>query len=126
MNMKTKHYILLMVIAISAFSVAAKKAFMADDLIGTWKYLISDVPPEYESGFLVFEQKENKTVGYVEAAEKNEMKELNVDQGKVTFMTENQNGAFKYSFMQKGDTLTGMIESQYGNFPIKAVRQAKR
>ncbi|WP_192579284.1 hypothetical protein [Dyadobacter aurulentus] len=124
--MKTKRYILLMVIVIGAFSIAARKALTADDLAGTWKYLISDVPPEYESGFLVFEQKENKTVGYVEAAEKNEMKELAVDQGKVTFTTENQNGVFKYSFMQKGDTLTGMIGSQYGDFPIMAVRQAKK
>jgi hypothetical protein len=115
-----------MVIAISVCSVAARKAFTADDLVGTWKYLISDVPPEYESGLLVFEQKENKTVGYVEAAEKNEMQGLTVDQGKVSFTTENQNGVFKYSFTQKGDTLTGMIGSQYGDFPIKAVRQAKK
>lgn len=124
--MKTKHYIFLMVVAISVFSMAAQKAFTADDLAGTWKYLISDVPPEYESGSLVFEQKENKTVGYVESAEKNEMKELTVAQGKVTFTTENQNGVFKYSFIQKGDTLTGMIASQYGDFPIKAVRQVKK
>lgn len=124
--MKTKHYIFLMVIALAAFSMAARKAFTADDLVGTWKYLISDVPPEYESGSLVFEQKESKTVGYVESAEKNEMKELTVDQGKVTFTTENQNGVFKYSFIQKGDTLTGMIASQYGDFPIKAIKQAKR
>jgi hypothetical protein len=124
--MKAKRYVLLMVIAISVCSVAARKAFTADDLVGTWKYLISDVPPEYESGLLVFEQKENKTVGYVEAAEKNEMQGLTVDQGKVSFTTENQNGVFKYSFTQKGDTLTGMIGSQYGDFPIKAVRQAKK
>lgn len=124
--MKTRRYILLMVIAISVCSVAARRALVADDLVGTWKYLISDVPAEYESGFLVFEQKDNKTVGYVEAAEKNEMQGLTVDQGKVTFTTENQNGVFKYSFMQKGDTLTGMIGSQYGDFPIKAVRQAKK
>ncbi|WP_439584160.1 hypothetical protein [Dyadobacter bucti] len=124
--MKTKHYILLTFIAVSLCSMAARKAFTADDLVGTWKYLISDVPPEYESGFLVFEQKENKTVGYVEAAEKNEMQGLTVDQDKVTFTTENQNGVFKYSFVQKGDTLTGMIGSQYGDFPITAVRQAKK
>ncbi|WP_166444596.1 hypothetical protein [Dyadobacter bucti] len=124
--MKTKHYILLTFIAVSLCSMAARKAITADDLVGTWKYLISDVPPEYESGFLVFEQKENKTVGYVEAAEKNEMQGLTVDQDKVTFTTENQNGVFKYSFVQKGDTLTGMIGSQYGDFPITAVRQAKK
>ncbi|WAC11415.1 hypothetical protein [Dyadobacter pollutisoli] len=123
--MKTKYYF-LMVIAIGIFSIAAKTAVTADDLVGTWKYLISDVPPEYESGFFIFEQKENKTVGYVEAAEKQEVKELNVDQGKVTFTTENQNGVFKYSLMQKGDTLTGIISSQYGDFPIKAVKGAKK
>lgn len=115
-----------MIIAISVFSVAARKAFTADDLVGTWKYMISDVPAEYQTGTLVFEQKENKTVGYVEGAEKNEMKGLTVDQGKVTFTTENQNGAFKYSLMQKGDTLTGTIASQYGDFGIKAVRQANK
>lgn len=124
--MKTKFYIFIMVMIVGVFSMAARKAFTADDLVGTWKYLISDVPPEYESGFLVFEQKDNKTVGYVESAEKNEMQELTVNQGKVTFSTENQNGVFKYSFTQKGDTLTGMIGSQYGDFPIKAVRQANK
>ncbi|WP_026351036.1 hypothetical protein [Dyadobacter beijingensis] len=124
--MKTRHYFFLMVIAMGVLSMAARMAFTADDLVGTWKYLISDVPPEYESGLLIFEQKDNKTVGWVEAAEKNEIKELMVDQGKVTFMTENDHGAFKYSFTQKGDTLTGTIGSQYGDFPIKAVRQAKK
>ncbi len=123
--MKTKRYILLLVISISVLSIAAQKAFTADDLAGTWKYMISDVPAEYQSGSLVFEQKDNKTTGYVESAEKNQMQDLVVNQGKVTFTTENQNGIFKYNFSQKGDTLTGMIASQYGDFAIKAVRQAK-
>lgn len=123
--MRAKHYIFLLVVSISVFSIAARKAFTADDLVGTWKYLISDVPAEYQSGSLVFEQKDNKTTGYVESAEKNQMQDLVVNQGKVTFTTENQNGVFKYNFAQKGDTLTGMIASQYGDFAIKAVRQAK-
>ncbi|NIJ54493.1 hypothetical protein [Dyadobacter arcticus] len=123
--MKTKYHF-LMVIAIGIFSIAATRSITADDLVGTWKYLISDVPAEYESGFLKFEQKDNKTVGYVEAAEKQEVKDLTMDQGKVTFSTENQNGVFKYSLVQKGDTLTGLISSQYGDFPIKAVREAKK
>ena len=61
----------------------------------------------------------------MESTEKNEMKGIAVDQGKVTFSTESQNGTFKYSLMQKGDTLTGMIATQYGDFDVKAVRQAK-
>lgn len=122
--MKVKHY-LLMVIAIGLGSIAATKAILPADIIGTWKYLISDVPPEYESGFFTFEQKDNKTVGYAGDTEKQEMKELVVDQEKVTFTIENQAGVFKYSFAQKGDTLTGIISSQYGDFPIKAVRDKK-
>ena len=114
-----------MVIAISFCSVAAKNAFTADDLVGTWKYMISDVPAEYQTGSLVFEQKDNKLSGYVESSAKNEMKGLAVDQGKVTFTTENGSGVFKYSLVQKGDTLTGMIASQYGDFGIKAVKQGK-
>ena len=123
--MKTKLYT-LMILAVAIFSIAAQKSIIADDLIGTWKYMISDVPPEYESGFLIFEQKENKTVGYVEAAERQEVKNLMADQGKVTFTMESQGSEFKYSLMQKGDTLTGIISSQYGDFPIKAVREAKK
>ncbi|SDF91420.1 hypothetical protein SAMN04487996_113176 [Dyadobacter soli] len=123
--MKGKHY-LLMVIAICFVSIAAAKTVWLADVIGTWKYRISDVPPEYESGFFTFEQKDNKTVGYAGDTEKEEMKELTVDQEKVTFTIENQAGVFKYSFAQKGDTLTGIVSSQYGEFPIKAVREPKK
>ena len=123
--MKTKHYFSLLLITVSLFSIAAPKAFTADDLAGTWKYMISDVPAEYQTGTLVFEQKDNNTAGYVQSGEKNEMKDLAVDQGKVTFTTESQAGAFKYSFVQKGDTLTGTVVSQYGEFAITAVKQTK-
>ncbi|SEI54399.1 hypothetical protein SAMN05216327_102360 [Dyadobacter sp. SG02] len=123
--MKVKYY-LLMVIAMGLVSLAATKAILPADIIGTWKYLISDVPPEYESGFFTFEQKDNKTTGYVGDTEKQEMKELTVDQDKVIFTIESQAGVFKYSFAQKGDTLTGIVSSQYGDFPIKAVREAKK
>ena len=123
--MKTKRY-LLTIMALAIFFVAAKPAMIANDIVGTWKYLISDVPPEYESGFFTFEEKESKTVGYVGDTEKQEMKELVVEQGKVTFTTESQAGVFKYSFSQKGDTLTGIVSSQYGDFPIKAVKEAKK
>jgi hypothetical protein len=123
--MKTKHYILLLLVSISVFSTAARRVFTAGDLVGTWKYLISDVPEQYQTGSLVFEQKENKTVGYVESAQKSEMEGLTVDRNTITFTTENQSGVFKYRFTQKGDTLMGMIASQYGDFAITAIRQAK-
>ena len=123
--MKRKIYLLCFA-ACCFVSVAAHHVISADDVIGTWKYLISDVPPEYESGYFTFEQKDDKTVGYVGDTEKVEMKEISIDQGKVLFTTESPAGVFKYSFMQKGDTLTGMISTQYGDFPIKAVREPKK
>ncbi|WP_414618110.1 hypothetical protein [Dyadobacter sp. 32] len=123
--MKTKRYFSLILVAMSVFSMAMREAFVADDLVGTWKYMISDVPAEYQSGSFIFEQKENKTVGYVDSGEKNEMIALSMDQGKITFTTENQAGTFKYSLMQKADTLMGRIVSQYGDFAIIAVKQAK-
>ena len=123
--MKGKYYLLL-IIAIGFVSIAAKSAVLQGDIIGTWKYLISDVPPEYESGFFTFEQKDDKTTGYVGDTEKQEMKELTVDQEKVVFTIESQAGVFKYSFAQKGDTLTGVVSSQYGDFPIKAIREPKK
>lgn len=122
--MKAKYYLLIMVAM--AFASIAATAFAPADLIGTWKYQISDVPPEYESGYFTFEQKDNKTTGYVGDTEKQEMKELTVDQDKVNFTTESQAGVFKYTLTQKGDTLTGVISSQYGDFPIKAVKEAKK
>src|SRR5690606_27008625 len=121
-----RQYYLLMMIAICLVSVTAKKVLLSVDIIVTWKYLISYVPPEYESGYFTCEQKENKTVGYVGDTEKQEMKELTVDQEKVAFTIESQAGVFKYSFAQKGDTLTGIVSSQYGDFPIKAVREPKK
>jgi hypothetical protein len=54
--MKTKYYFLV-IFALSIFSIAAQKAVTADDVVGTWKYLISDVPPEYESGFLLLSKR---------------------------------------------------------------------
>jgi lipocalin len=123
--MKTKHYFFLMLLTISLFSMAAKSGLMADNLVGTWKYMISDVPAEYQTGSFVFEQKDNNTIGYVQSGEKNEIKELTENGGKVTFMTDGQAGEFKYSFTQKGDTLSGTVSSQYGEFAIVAVKQAK-
>ena len=101
--MKTKRYFSLILVAMSVFSMAMREAFVADDLVGTWKYMISDVPAEYQSGSFIFEQKENKTVGYVDSGEKNEMIALSMDQGKVTFTTENQSGTFKYSLERVWD-----------------------
>ena len=123
--MKTK-YFLLMIIVAGALSTAAHRAVTAGELVGLWKYRISDVPPEYEWGFFSFEQKDSKTIGFVGDTEKQEMKDLTIKQDSVIFGMDFQGGSIKYSLLQKGDTLTGVVSSQYGDFPVTAVKEAKK
>lgn len=124
--MKRTKYFLTMIIAVGMLSIAAKRTLLADEILGVWKYTISDVPPEYESGYFTFEQKDNKTVGFMGDTDKKEMKELTVDQGKVSFATDFEGGLIKYNLTMKGDSLRGIVETQYGNFPIIAVKEAKK
>ena len=122
--MKAK-YFLMMIMAVSLFSIAARKTVIADEIIGTWKYSISNVPPEYESGYMIFEQKENKTVGFM-GQDKQPMQELSINQGKVTFATNFDGGLIKYTLTQKGDSLSGAVSTPYGEFPVVAVKEAKK
>ncbi|MCF2443461.1 hypothetical protein L0657_05785 [Dyadobacter sp. CY345] len=122
--MKTK-YFLMMIMAVSLFSIAARQTELADEIIGTWKYSISNVPPEYESGYMTFEQKDNKTVGYM-GEDKQPMQELSIDQGKVSFQTSFDGGLIKYTLTQKGDSLKGAVSTPYGEFPVVAVKEAKK
>ncbi len=122
--MKTK-YFLMMIMAVSLFSIAAIKTEIADEIIGTWKYSISNVPPEYESGYMTFEQKDDKTVGYM-GDDKQPMQELSIDQGKVSFQTNFDGGLIKYTLTQTGDSLKGAVSTPYGEFPVVAVKEAKK
>lgn len=120
--MKVK-YLLTMILALTIFAVTAKDLKTANDLIGTWKYTVSNVPPEYETGVMTFEEKDNKTTGYLGQQERMEMKELTVDQGKVTFKLDFQGGILTVTMTQDGDKLSGTIVSQDGEFPITAVKE---
>ncbi|MCF0059129.1 hypothetical protein [Dyadobacter sp. CY356] len=121
--MKTK-FLSMIIVAVCIFSVAAQR-ITANDILGTWAYKISDVPPEYETGFFVFEEKDGKTVGYTGQSEKQQMKNLVIDQGKVTFSTDFDGGSIKYTLNQKGDSLTGAVSTQYGDFAVNAVKEKK-
>ena len=122
--MRTK-YLLMMIMAVGLLSIAARKKVIADEIIGTWKYTISNVPPEYESGYMIFEQKENKTVGFM-GQDKQPMQELSIAQGKVTFATNFDGGLIKYTLTQKGDSLSGAVATPYGEFPVVAVKEIKK
>lgn len=121
--MKAKH-LLTLILAITFFTATAFRT--ADDLMGTWKYTVSNVPPEYETGMMTFEQKDGKMVGYLGQQERMEMKDLTVDQGKVTFKLDFQGGILTVTMTQNGDKLSGTIVSQDGEFPITATKEAAK
>jgi hypothetical protein len=72
---------------------------------------------------MTFEQKDDKTTGYLGQQERMEMKELTIDQGKVTFKLDFQGGILTVTMTQDGDKLSGTIVSQDGEFPITAVKE---
>lgn len=123
--MKVK-YLLFFLLAMSMVSVAGPKYLAADELLGTWKYTVSNVPPEYESGFMTFEEKESKTVGYLGQTEKAEMKELVVDGTKITFKLDLNGGIITINLVKDGEKLSGTVVTQDGEFPINAVKDVKK
>jgi hypothetical protein len=126
MKMKGKFYFAA-ILVLSMFFVAAHSAMEADELLGKWNYTISNVPPEYESGSMTFEKKDNMIVGYVgENDQKKEMKELKIEEGKVAFKMEFDGGMIDYKLTMEGEKLNGTVLSNYGEFPIVAVRSAAK
>jgi hypothetical protein len=119
--MKMKY--LFTAILLCSVLVAARSVRFADNLTGTWAYVIADVPAEYQNGVFLFEEKDNATVGYVGADKSVQMKELTAADGKVNFKFDFDGGSIGVSLAQTGDTLKGNMSSTYGEFPIVAVKQ---
>jgi hypothetical protein len=122
--MKAK-YCFVAILFVSLFFVAAHSARKADELVGKWNYTISNVPPEHESGQMIFESKEDKLTGYFEGNETKPMKDLAVDQAKVSFKVDFEGGTIDFKLTQAGEKLSGTVLTNYGEFEVNAVRTAK-
>ncbi len=124
--MKLKYFFTL--VAICFFSVAAFSKIADNEIIGSWKYKISDVPPEYETGIMSFVQKDDKTVGFIgDGAERRlEMKELKITENKVSFKLPFESGIIEVNLVKDGDKMTGKLKTDDGEFPIGAEKQVKK
>ena len=58
--------------------------------------------------------------------QKKEMKELKIEEGKVSFKMEFDGGMIDYKLTMEGEKLNGTVLSNYGEFPIVAVRSAAK
>lgn len=103
--------------------IAAKPMGLLNELYGSWTYVISDVPPEYQNGVMMFEEKDSNPVGFLGADKSIPMKDLAAANGEVSFKFDFEGGEISVKMVQKGDTLKGNLSSQHGEFPIVAVKQ---
>ena len=123
--MKSKYCFAAILLA-SIFFVAARGTMKADEILGKWNYTVSNVPPEYESGSMTFEQKDEKVGGFIERSEKRqEMKELKIEEGKVSFKVDFEGGLIEYKMTMQDKKLNGTVLTNYGEFPIVAVPDTK-
>lgn len=110
------------------FSLTAFSGTADNDIIGSWKYKISDVPPEYETGIMSFVQKNDKTVGFIGDGtdHKAEMKELTIKENKVSFKLAFESREIVVSMVKDGDKMAGKLKTDDGEFPITAEKQVKK
>ncbi len=120
--MKMK-FVLFGLLAICTVFMAARPGNLLNDLYGSWTYVISDVPQEYQNGVMIFEEKDNNLVGFLGPDKSIPMKELETANGDVSFKLDFEGGEIKVKMVQKGDTLKGNLSTQHGEFPIVAVKQ---
>ncbi|NIJ54375.1 hypothetical protein [Dyadobacter arcticus] len=123
--MKRINYFMIAIVAICTLTAKASIETKAIDLIGTWKYTVSNVPPEYESGTITFQQKGDKIVGFV-GEEMTELKDLKVDEQKITFKRDFEGRILIVNLVMDGEMLKGNIVADDEEYPITAVKEIKK
>jgi hypothetical protein len=124
--MKMKYLLTIIALLCCSIVFELKASSLANELLGSWKYTVSDVPPEYEKGVMTFELNDNKTVGYIGQADKIEMNDLKIEKEKITFKLNLDGDIITVNLTQKGDKLTGTVVSPEGEFLIIAAREVKK
>ena len=124
--MKTK-FLFITLLTIGLFSAIAFARPLGDEVFGTWKYKISEVPDEYQNGVMSFEQKDDKTVGIIGSLDrKMEMKELKIEENKVSFKLLFDSGIIVVNLVLDGDKMVGKLKTDDGEFAINAEKQIQK
>ena len=125
--MKTK-YLFITLLTMGLFSAIAFAGIAENEILGTWKYKISEVPVEYQIGVMNFEKKEDKTVGFIGdgTERKIEMKELAIKENKVSFKLLFESSVIVVNLVLDGDKMAGKLKTDDGEFDMNAQRQVKK
>jgi hypothetical protein len=69
--------------------------------------------------------KDEKVTGYLCETAKQEMKDLTVEEEKISFKIDFEGGLIDFKLKKGGEKLNGTVLTTYGEFPAVAVRAPK-
>ncbi len=118
----------LMIIVLFTFcaTLASKPASSAEkeNLNGTWLYKVADAPYEYNSGKLIFSEKDGKTTGSIKFMDGSEIKaqEISINNNNFSFSVVIQDNQVKVTGKIVTGKITGKVDSPQGQMDLTAER----
>lgn len=116
-----KLFILTMLISVFAFSSNSAEN-IKKDIVGEWKYTVSSAPDGYDSGTLVFEEKENKLTGKVKfaAGYDADFNKVELKENTLTFGLYVDYEYISGEVKIEGKKMEGTVNTPDGKIPLKA------
>jgi hypothetical protein len=118
----------LMIIVLFAFcaTLASKPAIASEkeNLNGTWLYKVAAAPYEYNSGKLIFGEKDGKITGTIKFMDGSEIKaqEVSIDNNNFSFSVVIQDNQVKVTGKIVTGKITGKVYSPQGLMDLTAER----
>ena len=116
--MKAKNFFFILLFSLL---ILQSNAFPAGekDLIGTWNYKAEGAPPEYASGQIVIQKKDNVWNAHVLVnAQKFTSNQISVSGNKISFYIYIQGEQVKVQLVTDNKTLSGEAVSSNGTIPL--------
>ena len=117
-----KLILFLFVLALAGNMVNATENPANKDVVGEWKYEVPNAPYGYNTGNLVFEEKEGSLSGYakLEGNNKIDLKEITYEDGVLKFGLYVDYDYVTLKITVKGEEMKGTVNSPGGEMPITA------
>lgn len=117
-----KLILLFVLVAVFAGSADSSEKIKIKNLVGEWKYEVAGVPQGYESGTIIFEEKENQITGAVKFNDgyKVDFKSVEIKDDMVTFGLYVEYDYITGKAKVDGNKMKGTVNSPDGEVPLTA------
>jgi len=117
-----KMFVLTLLVSVFSFASNSAEKIKEKDIVGEWKYTVSSVPAEYETGTLVFEEKENKLTGKVKfsAGYDADFNKVELKENTLTFGLYVDYEYISGEVKIDGKKMEGTVNTPDGKVPLKA------